>query len=250
MEHKEFELMLKDEQSHWWYKARRKVVANYLNKYFQGRARAMILDIASACGANFVNYKKYGTVYGVDISEESIAFCRSKGINRIARSDVQTLPFRNGAFEIVIALDALEHFEDDIKALSEIKRVIKPGGILIITAPAMNILWSQHDRAFHHIRRYSSGELCKKLKGSGFIIEFITYRLFFLFLPVLIFRKFRDLVQLTAAKTLQRSDFHIALPSMFSTLLGYIGRLEEYVIDKKGRFPIGVSLFCAAKKEH
>ena len=248
MERKEFELMLKDEQAHWWYKARKRVVYNYLARYFQGDGQAMILDIASACGANFNNYKKYGKIYGVDISEESIAFCRSKGINRIVRGDVHEIPFANKTFDIVLALDALEHFEDDIKVLEEIQRVIKIGGFLIITTPAMDILWSQHDKAFHHLRRYSSKEISNKLRNSGFVIEFITYRLFFLFLPVFLFRKFRDLFELKKRKSAPKSDFHTELPLIFLNVLDSIARLEEYIMGKNRRFPMGVSIFCVAKK--
>lgn len=247
MEFREFELMLRDEKSHWWYKARRRVVTGYLNRYCSNNSQASILDIASACGANFVDYEKYGKIYGIDISEESIKFCKYKGINMIVRGDAHKLPFANRTFDIVVALDALEHFEDDLKVLGEIQRVIKNKGIFIITVPAMDLLWSQHDTAFHHLRRYSLRELSNKLNSSGFVIEYITCRLFFVFLPVLIFRKLRNLLYSSHMKINSKSDFHTVLPWVFSILLDYILRLEEYMIGREWEFPIGVSIFCVAK---
>lgn len=250
MEYREFELMFRDEQTHWWYKARRRIVDNYLGRVLpeDGKAR-IILDIASACGANFNHYKKYGEIYGIDVAEESITFCRSKGINRIIRGDVHNLPFASESFDVVIALDALEHFKDDLHVLREIKRVLKKRGMLIINSPALNILWSQHDKAFHHERRYSAKELKNKLKTIGYEVEFSSYWMFFLFLPALIFRKGKDLLRaMTQRKSYPISDMHTKLSPLLSFILDGIGRVEAYIINKKISFPLGVSFFCVARK--
>lgn len=249
MENKEFDLMLQDEDSHWWYKMRRSIVDNYLNAAFANCKRLKLLDLASACGANLLFYDKYGDIYGIDISEKSMEFCLRKGIHNIIRADVHDLPFTAKSFDAVIALDALEHFKDDIAVLKEISRVLKDSGLLIITTPALNILWSQHDEAFCHLRRYSKSALNNKLKEAGFNIEFFSYWLCFIFLPVLIFRKCRDLIRLLRGNnSCARSDFHARPPYFVSFVLNGLAKIEALLIRRKIPMPFGVSLFCVTRK--
>ena len=106
MEHREFDIMLADENTHWWYRARFRLVDHCLDALFPKTGNSMILDMASACGANFDHYAGYGTIVGLDIAKEAIDFCRGKGINRIVRGHAHYLPFSNDVFDGVIALDA------------------------------------------------------------------------------------------------------------------------------------------------
>ncbi|MBI5873618.1 MAG: class I SAM-dependent methyltransferase [Candidatus Omnitrophica bacterium] len=249
MEHKEFDIMLADEKTHWWYRARFRLVDHYLNAFFPRSKNAKILDMASACGANFEHYSDYGAIFGLDIAQEAIDFCRSKGVNRIVRGDAHSLPFSCGVFDGVFALDALEHFKDDGRVLKELFRVMKDNGLIFITAPAFACLWSQHDEAFHHQRRYSLREMKNKLNKAGYTIVFATYWSFLLFLPAFLLRKGKDLFRIFG-KTQDSpvSDFHMRLPRWVALVLDCLAKAEALFIKRKISFPIGVSLFCVAKK--
>jgi ubiquinone/menaquinone biosynthesis C-methylase UbiE len=249
LETKEFDLMFRDEQTHWWYKARRRIVEFYLAKAVAGRQDCAILDIASACGANLDHYKKYGTVCGIDISETSIDYCKKRGMTNVVKADAQSLPFGEKSFDIVLALDALEHFSDDRRALSEIYRVLRKGGTLIASSPAFKLLWSQHDEAFHHMRRYTVGELKEKLAAAGFSVPYATYWSFLLFFPVLILRRGRDLFsRLKKNKRPPVSDFGTTIPPVFMALLDGLAQGEAFFIKRRVIFPLGVSVFSVARK--
>ncbi|HAJ56598.1 MAG TPA: hypothetical protein DCL35_02385 [Candidatus Omnitrophica bacterium] len=249
MEHKEFDIMFADEKTHWWYRARFRLVDHYLNVFFPRSKNVKMLDMASACGANFEHYSGYGTIIGLDIAQEAIDFCRSKGVEKIVRGDAHSLPFSSGVFDGVFALDALEHFKDDGRVLQELSRVMKKNGLIFITAPAFSCLWSQHDEAFHHQRRYSIREMKEKLNKAGYAIIFATYWSFLLFLPAFLLRKGKDFLQiLRKTQDVPLSDFHMRLPRWADFLLDCLAKVEAFFIIRKIAFPIGVSLFCVAKK--
>jgi ubiquinone/menaquinone biosynthesis C-methylase UbiE len=249
LETKEFDLMFRDEQTHWWYKARRRIVEFYLAQGFASRQGCTILDIASACGANLDYYKKYGTVCGVDISETSINYCKKRGITNVLKADAHHLPFGESSFDIVLALDALEHFSDDRRVLAEIYRVLRQNGTLIVSSPAFNLLWSQHDEAFHHVRRYTRRELKDKLASAGFSVVYATYWSCLLFFPVFFLRRGRDLLrQLMKSKRQPVSDFGMTIPPVIMKLLDGLAQGEAFFIKRRVTFPLGVSVFSVARK--
>lgn len=243
----EYDKILELEENNWWYLSRRALVKDYLNSHFGCDANRNILDIASAAGTNFFKFSDYGKLIGVDLAEESIRICRSRGLTRLIQADGGDLPFKKESFDLVFAFDAIEHIQDDRAALNGFLRVLKPDGRVIITVPAHQVLWSQHDTAFHHFRRYSKAELTKKLQDCGFEIERMTYWSATLFFPVLVARKLNTLTQRLLHKTPQ-SDFFLKLPSIFEKVLGWIQSLERVLISRGISFPVGVSLFCVARK--
>ncbi len=244
MKFEEFKKMYETEEIHWWYRSRTRIIRDTLRKIYGERNDLKILDLATAVGNNFKNFDTYGDLYGIDISWESIKFCKGRGIDRITRGDAMRLPFKDGAFDLVIALDAFEHFEDDRKAMGEILRVLNHGGYLIATVPALMLLWSAHDEAYHHQRRYAKNELSVKLKETGFDTERITYWTSFLMPSIYLFRKIRRLY----GNGEPRSDFYTELPATLGQFLEGVLALERAVISKGIPLPAGVSLFCVARK--
>lgn len=245
MEFEEFKKMYETEETHWWYRSRTSIVRDTLKKIYGDRDNLKILDLATAVGNNFKNFDKRGELYGIDISWESIKYCKERGIDRIIRGDAMKLPFKDGAFDLVIALDAFEHFEDDRRAMREILRVLNRGGYLIATVPALMLLWSTHDEAFHHQRRYAKKELSGKLNATGFTDEHITYWTSFLMPPIYLFRKIRGFYR----DKEHVSDFYTELPSAICQFLERALTLERAAISKGITVPLGVSLFCVARKQ-
>ena len=241
----EFQKMHELEERHWWYRSRTRLVEDALSRIYGDGKGLRILDLATACGKNLESFRGRGQVYGIDISRESLRYCRERGGAGIVLADAMRIPFKDGAFDLVLALDALEHLEDDGQALKEVRRVLKEGGRLIATTPALMLLWSTHDEAYHHRRRYTRAELAGKLEAAGFTTERIPYWTSLLMPPVYLFRKVRGLWK--SGKP--RSDFYTYLPSLMDRLLGGIQAWERALIARGIPLPLGVSLFCVARKQ-
>src|SRR5439155_25861317 len=138
---------------------------------------AMLLDVGCGTGANLQVLQGYGHAIGVDISEQAIAFCRARGIpeNQAFLASADELPFPNSKFDLAVSFDVICNFADDAPAFREIARVLRPGAPFIVGLPAYQWLWSVHDVAVGHQRRYDSREVRRKMSAAGFEIERVTY---------------------------------------------------------------------------
>lgn len=166
--------------------------------------------------------------YGIDVSPEAVFSAKEKGVNaRIA--DARDLPFADESFGAVLMLDMLEHIEDDYKALKEAHRVLAKGGILIASVPLYPCLWSLHDEAVGHVRRYKPGQVKRLLKQEGFSVAYET-RWNLLGIPGALLRKFGARIDGT------------------SELLGPV-LLAESRAAARITLPYGLSEFCVGRKE-
>lgn len=243
MDTAEFDKMFEVEKTNWWYRGRRRLVSGWLARHHAKFGRLRMLDIATATGMSFENWSRFGDIRGVDISEETIRLCRTRGVDRIVLGDAMRLPFRDQSFDAIMALDALEHFEDDHLAMEEIRRVARPHALILITVPAFMALWSDHDVAYHHHRRYTRKELGSKLEQHGMRLRKLSYYSMTLLPPVYFMRKFRS----RKAKGEQaHSDFFLQLPRPVESVLGGIMNSEIGLMNAIN-LPFGVSLFCAAQ---
>jgi SAM-dependent methyltransferase len=153
------------------------------------------------------------------------------------------LPFANESFDLVTALDVLEHIDDDLSALKELRRTMKTDGTLFVTVPAYGFLWSEHDEALHHRRRYAASELRNKLTRCGFRVQRISYYISTLFFPILVARFLQSIFK----KSVEPSTSHILLPNWLNSLLIWILDVERGILNWMN-FPFGVSLLCIARK--
>lgn len=237
--------MFRVEETHWWYRGRRELVRAALDR-FAGAGRPLrILDVACATGMSFRFLSDYGSIRGIDISEETIRLCGERGIDRIVKADAQGLPFAEGSFDVVLALDAFEHFEDDVHAMRETFRVLRPGGVLVATVPAFMALWSPHDEAYHHMRRYRRPQFRSRLEQAGFVTERMSYSSMCLFLPVWALRRLRSLRPESPDEV--TSDFAVDFPAPVDWLAGFITR-TEVALEKRVDLPFGVSLYGVLRK--
>ncbi|MCB9897150.1 MAG: class I SAM-dependent methyltransferase [Planctomycetes bacterium] len=241
----EFDRMFAVEETHWWYRGRRALVRAALDRYLPAPRPLEMLDLASATGASIRFLSDYGSVRGIDISEETIRLCGLRGIDRIVQGDALHLPFADGSFDAVLALDAFEHFEDDVAAMAEVHRVLRPGGLLVATVPAFMALWSPHDVAYHHYRRYRRPQLRERLESVGFRTERMSYSSMLLSPAVWMLRSVRR--RRNEPATEATSDFAVPFPRPVEVLAAALTRFEiavERVVD----LPFGVSLYGVLRK--
>ena len=164
----ELEAMLAADERHWWYRGRRRVIRAQLDRLGLSRRSGLVaLDAGCGSGRNLDVLADYGTAFGVDLSQRAVEEARARGHARVSLGRVEGLPFANQSFDLVTCLDVLEHVPDDRRVLRELRRVTRPGGMLVVTVPAYPALWSAHDVLNGHHRRYRRASLDAAATAAG-----------------------------------------------------------------------------------
>jgi SAM-dependent methyltransferase len=222
------------EDAHWWFRGRRAVLWAMLRRAgLPDHPR--VLDAGCGTGRNLAEFGRLGTARGVDPSPAAIEFCRRRGLGEVEAAGIEALPFADGAFDLILATDVLEHVERDEAAASELRRVAAPGALLLVTVPAYRWLWSQHDDSHHHLRRYTAGALRTRLTAAGWRPVLLTY-FNTLLLPAI------ALVRLLARRrSSSRTDYQLT-GGVLNRLLEQPMRAEAALIQRGARFPAGVSI--------
>ena len=170
MEPIEYRRMGELEERHWWFRAKRRLVYALLQTW-SDPAGGTVLDVGCGAGATLRELPRGYRAVGLDASPEALAICREKGLTRLVQGGTTEIPVAGGSADAVLALDVVEHVEDDVAALREIARVLSPRGIAILTVPAHPFLWSSHDEALHHKRRYTRRMLEQRLARAGLAVR-------------------------------------------------------------------------------
>jgi SAM-dependent methyltransferase len=188
----------------------------------------------------------FGSAYGLDIATEALHFCKSRGRDRLTQGMTTALPFEDRTFDLVTALDILEHVSDDISALKELGRVLRPMGRILITVPAYHFLWGRQDEIALHLRRYTAGELRTKVQAAGLVAKKLTYFNTLLFPVIAGVRLGRQLLPRSNDRELV-SDFTMTRPGRANDLLARIFSLESGLVNRVA-LPFGVSILAMASK--
>src|SRR3984885_3307440 len=162
------------EDRHWWYRGRRSVLERVVDD-LRLPARARILDAGCGSGRTMVGLARHGAVPGIELSSTSVSLARERGAGDVVEGSVLEMPFEADAFDLAASLDVIEHLEDDLQALRELRRVVAPGGSLLVTVPAYQWLWSGHDEINHHHRRYTRRSLQRIGEQAGWHQVRTTY---------------------------------------------------------------------------
>jgi SAM-dependent methyltransferase len=203
-------------------------------------ARARILDAGCGSGRNMVELARHGTVTGVELSEASVCLARERGAGEVVEGSVLEMPFEADSFDLAASLDVIEHLEDDLAALRELRRVVAPGGSLLVTVPAYQWLWSGHDEINHHFRRYTRRSLQRAGEQAGWQQVRTTY-FNSLLLPAAILLRVLDRF---SRKTTESSLDLWVPPEPLNWLLERPLSLEAAMIGRGGRIPAGLSLLA------
>ena len=165
-----YPILYEVEEKHWWFVGRRRIVASFVAEICRkmGRHPTRILDVGCGTGANLEMLSQFGDAEGVDVSQEALAFCRARGLERIRHGEAERLPYEDESFDLVTALDVVEHLDDDVAGLCEMRRVLRPGGHALLFVPAFMFLWGVQDDVSHHRRRYTLSQLRRVVGQAGF----------------------------------------------------------------------------------
>ena len=236
------------EQRHWWYRGRREIILRLLRQVgFIGSADASrtILSVGCGSGEEIRFLGRFGKVYGIDPGEDAIRSCRAAGIGeQVTQASAEQIPFPDNHFDAVFILDVLEHIRDEQRALAQIYRVLKPGGIVVISVPAYSWLWSRADVRSHHFRRYTRPALEKKCSAAGFAVLRATYCNTILFLPL---AAIKFLTRMWEPSCCVGAEVQMP-PWAINNILSWLFLLEAPLIAV-ANLPFGLSVFAVLRKK-
>jgi SAM-dependent methyltransferase len=233
--------MAQVEDDHWWFAARRIVINSLLNQ-FGLPPHAAILEAGCGTGGNLRMLAELGSVCAMELDEQACQFAQSRGIGEVASGQLpDRIPFGSQSFDLVLMIDVLEHLDDDGAALRALRERVRPGGLLMLTVPAFQLLWSPHDVAHHHRRRYRANQLREVVSRAGYDVLYLSYYNFLLFAPILAAR----LAQRVTGRHIE--DHGLALPSRpLNWALRKTFSAERFVLGRAS-LPLGVSLILLAR---
>lgn len=243
MERDQYDLMFRQEERHWWYLGMRTISEALLETSLgPPDGRAELLDAGCGSGGTTRWLTRWGRVTGVDLAPEALSLARRRGLSRLARASVEALPFAEASFDVVTSFDVLYHLrvEDDLVALGELRRVLRPGGLALVRVAAHNWLRGAHDEAVHTRHRYHRRELVDKLRAAGLVVERASYANCLLF-PIA-----------PAKRLLERRDPAGTTdlwqpPAPLNALLGRLLGGEARFITRSG-LPWGLSVVAVARR--
>jgi SAM-dependent methyltransferase len=228
-------------EDHWWFVARRRILASVVGPLLAGGGPRLMLDAGTGSGGMAPLLDRYGTLVGVDASRHLLGLARPK-IARLAAASLAALPFHAHVFDALFACDVLEHVADERAALAELHRVAKPDGRLVLTVPAYQFLWGEHDEINHHYRRYTRAQLAGVLGATGWRVQRLSYFNTLLFLPIAGIRLATGHRRRAEAP---RSDLGWQVPRFVNAALEAVFASERHLMRHLD-LPFGVSLLAVA----
>ena len=235
-----YDRMAAHDSTHWWYRARRDILSDYLTRYGNLPAHARILEIGCGTGHNLPMLSTFGEVDAIEIDPAARAIASERLGRAVGDAPLPGLPgVPRGSYDLVAVLDVVEHIEDDVAALKGMASLLRPGGKILIAVPAHQWLWSAHDVVNHHHRRYSKGSLAKAIVAAGLKPRKLTYFNSLLF-PLAAAARIAG--RLTGRDDSDDSPPAKPLNALFETIF----RLERHAV---GRVPLtpGVSIVTLAE---
>ena len=245
MEDKKYFKFYEVENEHWWFLTRRKIIADIIDKKVNKSKNSILLDFGCGTGGVLDELSKKYITYGADMSELAIGFCRKRNLNNIFTNDhfFNNLEYK-GKFDIITALDVIEHVDEDKELLKRLKDLLADDGSIVITVPAYQFLFGPHDITNMHKRRYTRKTFKRVVEDAGYKIYKLSY-FNTIVAPLIIFRRL-------LVKILGEQDEHSAdddIPNkFFNTVLKFIFGLEKYLLPYIS-MPFGISILCVAKKK-
>ena len=239
MERSVYREMAELDQQHWWYKARREVLAELIRREAPTPANGRVLEIGCGTGHNLEMLGRFGAVDALELDDEARAIAEKRLGRKVMSAPLPRLAgVRNHHYDLVAALDVIEHVDDDDSAVAAIAAKLKPGGKFVMAVPAHQWMWSAHDVVNHHQRRYSKHALKALIEGSPMRLDRIGYFNSLLF-PLAVAER-------AASKLRGKEDADVRLPpAPLNMALEKVFAAERYLV---GRLPLppGLSLFAVA----
>lgn len=245
MDPREYDLMYRVEDEHWWYRGMEAITRKLLGRWFRDSVPLKILDAGCGTGAAMSNFlTDYGLVTGVDIEPLALAYCQKRDLTRLTCASVLDLPFASATFDLVASFDVLYEraVADDLAALREFARILAPGGRVLLRLPAYDWLRGTHDKVVHTRKRYTIKEVAYLLVQSGFTLEHISFANMFLF-PLAVIKRLSE-------RLIPPSEEHSDLTlnaGPFNRVLQKILASEAPLVAGSG-LPFGLSVVAVGRR--
>jgi SAM-dependent methyltransferase len=238
----EYARMFRLEGDYWWFVGRRRLALRLLRRFLrESPERPTVLDLGCGTGVVSEELRLWANVVSLDMSELALGFCRRRGLGHLVQARGEALPIRTASVDAIVALDIFEHIERDVQAVQESFRVLRSGGLLVLSVPAYQSLWGPHDVALMHQRRYKRHQVRELLQDAGFEIERLSHSVFFLF-PIVVGVRFFE--------RRRRGEPKASLPPVPTWLnrtLITLQDVEASLISRTG-LPWGSSVVAVARK--
>jgi len=241
MERVVFDRMAELDQIHWWFLARRRILKAVIGRVARPPEGARILEVGCGTGHNLPMLSRFGRVDACELDDCARALATTRFGRRIEAAKLPDLSiFEQDTYDLVALLDVLEHVRDDVASLRAIHRRLKPGGALLLTVPANRWMWSAHDVAHHHHRRYSKRQLTRVIDSAGLEVQVLSYFNALLF-PLIAAARIAGKVvgRESADDRLPVAPVNAVLNGIFGLEAGLVGRIP---------MPFGVSLVAVVRR--
>jgi SAM-dependent methyltransferase len=235
-----YDRMAEIDRDHWWFVGRRKIIRALIDRFRPKAGPLAILEVGAGTGSNIAMLQDYGSVDAIEPDDHARAFAEKRTGLRLKGGYLPDVPLDDGRYDLIVLLDVLEHIPDDKGALDALRPKIAPGGRLLLTVPGIPGLWSPHDVAHHHHRRYTAKSLEAVVTAAGYRV---IHRGAFnsLLLPVIV--AVRALNKLRG----KHGGDEDALPSKpVNAVLSRLFGAERHAAVR-GLFPLGVSIALVAE---
>jgi SAM-dependent methyltransferase len=241
MERAVFDRMAELDQVHWWFVARRRILETLIKRVVRPREKARILEVGCGTGHNLAMLKKFGRVEASELDRSARAVANKRLSGKVKEAKLPDLSmFERNSYDLIALLDVLEHVPDDLASLRAIHRRLKPGGALLLTVPANPWMWSAHDAAHHHFRRYTRKQLEELFLRSGLEVQLLSYFNTLLYPLVAAARIAGKIAHKDSADDKLPGDFlNGVLERIFRSEAGLLGRIP---------MPFGVSLIAVVRR--
>lgn len=241
------------EDAHWWFATRTWAIEKFL-ALMPKRENLDILDVGCGAGNMIHHLAQYGRVKGIEVDARPVKIAQQRGYDVRLGDATKAIPFPAGSFDLVTALDVIEHVDADEMILREAYRVLRPGGYALITTPAFQWLWSHNDELNAHKRRYTAKELQDKLGRAGFKVRRLSYNFFMVFplsATMITLKnmtgKHAELKSHHVQEDAYQVDMEPIAPAL-NTILRGVGRVEAGLLGAVD-LPFGTSLIALGKRD-
>jgi SAM-dependent methyltransferase len=241
MDRQVYEHLRRLEDRHWWFLARRSILADQISRLGLPRS-ARLLEVGCGAGGNLELLARFGEVTAVEPDEESRSFAAGKAHATVVDGGLPDgLPFPSERFDLVAALDVIEHIDDDGASVRALAGLLKPGGFLVATVPAYRWMWSAHDALHHHKRRYTLGRFRRLFETAGLKVRKASY------FNTLLFPLIAAIRLVKAALGMKRGDEEAMPGASLNSILSALFGAERFWL-RTAAFPFGVSILLIAER--
>ena len=242
MRAEEFTALAQVEREHWFYRGKRDIVRHWVRTFAPVQREDLLVDIGAGTGQMLSEWAATCRAVGIEFDATGLGIA-TQNAARLVQASAQDLPLASGCAAVVTALDVLEHLDDDARALAELTRITRPGGLIVLLVPALRILWSDWDDALGHKRRYTKDELLRLVRAAPLTILHCAYVNSFVFLPILLYRIARSRFGIGGGNRLEDSVPPAAINRALHAL---------FVAPACWRWfspPFGVSVLCVLRRD-